>query len=345
MELIEERPIRLVLVVDDDRDDVKKARRVLEKAGFTVMAAESGKAALSVIERERLDLVIAKLSLPDVTGLDVLRAVKSTYLDTPVILIAATTELAEARNAIRQGAYQYIQKPWAAEDLLTICQRALETVRLKFENMTFRDAASDATLGVAERITFSSRPERAAMERAALVRMTQFIGHAITNASTPVLEQALGKLASDEALTDVLGEALIRDATGGEWAAALLRGAQVQRDLLQQAGGALSASEVGELLGITRAAVDKRRRQGALLGLKLPSGDFAYPAAQFAKNDVIPGLPDVLRSFRVRDPWMQLDALMARDKTLGNRTALEALTAGKVERVKAVVSSFGEQGL
>jgi biotin operon repressor len=171
------------------------------------------------------------------------------------------------------------------------------------------------------------------------------MGDAITKASTRVLEQALGEPASDEALADVLGEAFVRDATGGEWAAALLRGAQVQRELLQQAGGGLSASQVGDLLGISRAAVDKRRRQGSLLGLKLPSGDFVYPAAQFVKNDVVRGLSDVLSAFHVEDPWMQLDALLARDEALGGRTAFEALAQGDVERVKLAVSSFGEQGL
>jgi hypothetical protein len=200
-------------------------------------------------------------------------------------------------------------------------------------------------MGVSEEVRFSPRPERAAMERATLVRVTRLMGDAITKASTSVLEQALGEPTTDEALADVMGEAFVREATGGEWAAALLRGAQVQRDLLRQAGGGLSAVQVGDLLGIGRAAVDKRRRQGTLLALKLPSGDFVYPAAQFAKNDVLAGLPEVLRAFHVEDPWMQLDALLARDEAFRGRTAFKALADGDVERVKSLVSSYGEQGL
>jgi len=147
------------------------------------------------------------------------------------------------------------------------------------------------------------------------------------------------------AFTDVLAELLLdKAAAGGEWAEALLHGAQVQRDLLREAGGTLSASDVGNLLGIGRAAVDKRRRQGALLGLRLPSGDVVYPVAQFAKSDVLPGLPDVLGAFRLQDTWMQLDVLLANDQALGGRTAFEALADGDVDQVRAVVSSVGEQG-
>ncbi len=327
-----------VLVVDDEPE---ASRRDLEEAGFTVKTAESVKAARSLIERERPQVVFTDVSLRD----DILPLVKATHPDALVVVIAGAEELSEARDAVRQGAFHFIVKPWAADDLVTICRRAIETFTLKVENARLKEAAAAATLGISEKLHYSRRPERAAIERAAFVRVTQYMGDAITKAPTPVLEKALGELQSEQVVTDVLGAAFVRDATEGEWAAALLRGAQVQRDLLQKAGGGLSATKVGSLLGISRAAVDKRRRQGALLGLKLPSGDFAYPAAQFARNDVLPGLPHVLGAFRVRDPWMQLDVLLARDEALGGRTAFEALAEGNMERVKVIVSSFGEQGL
>ena len=345
MELTENLPARSVLLVDHEPEFLNQARRLLEQGGFVVTAAESGKAALNVIEHEHPQIVITDVSLPDGKGIDILMAVQANYPETLVIMITAKEDLGEARNAVRQGAFHYIQKPLAADDLLMSCQRAGETLRLRVENKILKLATSGTLAGISQTVRSSSRPERAAMERAALVRVTQFMGEAISKASIRVLEQALGELASDVALTDVLSEVLVKSAAGGEWAAALLRGAQVQRDLLREAGGTLSASEVGNLLGIGRAAVDKRRRQGALLGLKMPSGDFVYPTAQFAKNDALPGLPAVLSAFYIQDPWMQLDALLARDEALGGRTAFEALADGDVERVKTTVSSFGEQGL
>lgn len=322
--------VRSVLLVHDEPEFLNHTRRLLEQGGFQVTTAESGTAALKLIEPEHPQIVITDLSLPEGRAVDFLKAMRATHPETPVIMITAKEDVGQARDAVRQGAFDYIQKPLAADDLLMTCRRAVDTLRLRVEKKTLRS---------------SSRPERAAMERAAMVRVTRFMGEAISRASTRVLEQALGEGASDLVLTDVLSEVILNDATEGEWAAALLRGAQVQRDLLRHAGGTLSSTDVGSLLGIGRAAVDKRRRQGALLGLRMPSGDFVYPTAQFAKNNVLPGLSDVLGAFRIQDPWMQLDVLLARDKALGGRTAFETLADGDVERVKTIVSSFGEQGL
>ena len=334
-----------ILLVEDEPEFLSQVRHVLERAGFAVTAAENAKAALRLLRHEAPQLVLTEIILPDRSGIDILLAIESTHPDILFIMMTAKDEVAAAREAIRLGAFDYIQKPWDIEDLLTTCRRAAETVRLRAEIKMLKRAASTPLQTISQTLRASSRPERAAMERAAFVRVTQFMGDAISKASTRALEQALGEPESDATLTDVLTEVLVKDAAGGDWAAALLRGAHVQRDLLREAGGTLNAMEVADLLGISRAAVDKRRRQSALLGLRLPNGDFAYPAAQFAKNDALPGLSEVLRAFHVNDPWMQLDALLTRDQALDGRTGFQSLADGDVERVKAVVSGFGEHGL
>lgn len=345
MEVSEQLLRRTVLVVDDEPKILKHACRLLKKAGFAVAVARSGEAALKILAHDNPQLVLTEISLPDIGGIEILRVVREKYPDTLVILITAKVELDTARSAVRQGAFHYIQKPLAAGDLVAICRRAAETVQLKVENRMLKEATVRDLPGASPGFRASSRPERAAMERAALARVIHFMGEAISKTSTRVLEQVLGEPAPSVGLTGVLSEVLLEDAAGGEWASALLRGARVQRDLLREAGGALSANDVGGLLGIGRAAVDKRRRQGALLGLKLPKGDVVYPAAQFGKRDVLPGLTEVLRAFRIQDPWMQLDVLVARDEALRGRTAFEALADGDVQLVKTVVSSTGEQGL
>jgi DNA-binding response OmpR family regulator len=334
-----------ILLVEDEPEFQNQVRHVLEEAGFAVTVAQSAKAALKLLRHEPPQLVLTEISLPDRPGIDILMALESTYPDILFIMMTVKDDVAAAREAIRQGAFDYIQKPWDVEDLLSTCRRAAETVRLRAEIKRLKRATSTPLENVSQTLRASSRPERAAMERAALVRVTQFMGDAISKASTRVLEQALGEPESDATFTDVLTEVLVKEAAGGDWAAALLRGAHVQRDLLREAGGTLNATEVADLLGISRAAVDKRRRQSALLGLRLPNGDFAYPAAQFAKNDALPGLSEVLRAFHVKDPWMQLDVLLTRDQALDGRTGFQSLADGDVERVKTAVSSFGEHGL
>lgn len=331
-----------VLVVDDKGEVLKQIRRVLKRQGFEVATAKSAEAALQAMDDEEPDLVVMDISMPGVSGLEVLKAARQRHPDFPVIFLTAKHEVARARDALGRGAFDYVQRPFATEDLVASCRRAVEMLQLKWENKVLREGIIPEPPTSASRAV---RPERAAMERAALARITAFVGQAISKASTRALEQALGEAASSMALTGVLAEALLEDATEGEWAAALLRGAQVNRELLREAGGTLSASEVGTLLGISRAAVDKRRRQGSLLGLKLPSGDIAYPGAQFNKKDVLPGLPEVLGSFHIQDPWMRLDVLLARDESLGGRTSFKALADGDVELVKSLVSAFGDQGL
>ena len=345
MQPSEDSLVHSVLVVDSEPEVLKEVRRLLEQEGFEVAVARSGETALKMIAHESPCLVLTDISLPDVGGLELLRAMRENHPDTPVILMTAMNDLDTARGALKHGAFHYVQKPLAADDLVVICRRAAETLRLKVENEALRRQALIHDRAASPGLRSSLRPERAALERAALVRVTHFVGEAISKTSTRALERVLGEPAPSVALTDVLAELLLEDAAEGEWAAALLHGARVQRDLLREAGGGLSASDVGTLLQIGRAAVDKRRRHGALLGLRLPNGDVVYPAAQFRKGDVVPGLEEVLGAFRIHDPWMQLDVLLARDEALGGRTGFEALAHRDLQAVKAVVSSTGDQGL
>ncbi|MGA3043653.1 MAG: DNA-binding protein [Bryobacteraceae bacterium] len=124
---------------------------------------------------------------------------------------------------------------------------------------------------------------------------------------------------------------------------AMARAAAVKRELLTSAGGGLTSSQVAKALGITRQAVDKRRSRRALLALPTGSGEYIYPAGQFTRDGVIPGVEDVLRAFRIRSPWTQLSALLAPAPALRGKTILGALKSGDAERAIALAASFGEQ--
>jgi hypothetical protein len=124
---------------------------------------------------------------------------------------------------------------------------------------------------------------------------------------------------------------------------AMARGAAIKRELLAEAGGGLTSSQVAGALGITRQAVDKRRSRRALLAVPDGSGDYVYPACQFTAEGVIDGLDEVLRAFQVQSPWTQLSVLLASVPALRGKTILEALKAGAVERAVAAAASFGDQ--
>lgn len=126
-------------------------------------------------------------------------------------------------------------------------------------------------------------------------------------------------------------------------APALARNVAHRQTLLALAGGALSADEAGRIIGITRQAIDKRRRAGALLAVREGS-DWRYPACQFADGEVVAGLPDVTRSLSSVGPWVALDFLLAPDTVLAGRTPLEALKAGDRDPVLRLVRGFQGDG-
>jgi hypothetical protein len=119
-------------------------------------------------------------------------------------------------------------------------------------------------------------------------------------------------------------------------ASSLARNVEHRQTLLTLAGGALSADEAGRILGITRQAVDKRRRAGSLLAVR-EGGDWRYPACQFENGEVVAGIPDVVRSFGPERPWVALDFLLAPDTVLSGRSPLETLQAGDRDEVMRLV--------
>jgi len=108
--------------------------------------------------------------------------------------------------------------------------------------------------------------------------------------------------------------------------------------LVRRAGGMLSAEDAGQLLHITRQAVDKRRRARALLAIR-QGGDWLYPRAQFHEHETVPGLPEVIKGFEDSGPWIALEFLITEDSVLDGLAPREALLRGAEmrERVMTVV--------
>jgi len=127
-------------------------------------------------------------------------------------------------------------------------------------------------------------------------------------------------------------------------ASAKLRGVEAQQNLLKASGGVLAAEEAAQLLGISRQAVDKRRRQGQLLGLTQGRRGYAYPAWQFDKGRTIANLEKVLKALQSHDPWMQLAFFLNPNDRVDGASPADALRAGEVEKVISAALAYGEQG-
>jgi two-component system, NtrC family, nitrogen regulation response regulator NtrX len=129
-----------VLVVDDEADIRELVSGVLEDEGFTVRAAADSTAALEAIEERRPSLVLLDVWLQGsrLDGLQILQEVKRRDPNLPVLMISGHGNLDTAVAAIREGAIDFIEKPFEAERLLHLVSRATETDRLRRENETLR---------------------------------------------------------------------------------------------------------------------------------------------------------------------------------------------------------------
>lgn len=117
--------MRNILVVDDDYHMRVALSEALVKAGYEVRAAEDGRVAMESIKKSSCDLVITDVKMPYVNGIDLLGRLKKEQCSVPVIVITAYGTVEHAVNAMKEGAFDYIQKPFDTETLYGIVQRAL----------------------------------------------------------------------------------------------------------------------------------------------------------------------------------------------------------------------------
>jgi two-component system response regulator PilR (NtrC family) len=127
-----------VLVVDDEKSMRDLLTITLEKAGYDVMAADGGEAAVDAIRKESFDAIITDLRMPRVDGMQVLRAAKDASSETAVIVVTALASTETAVEAMKLGAYDYITKPFKLDEVDLIIKNGLERKRLRDENLYLR---------------------------------------------------------------------------------------------------------------------------------------------------------------------------------------------------------------
>ncbi len=123
-----------ILLVDDEAAILETLQILFRGEGYEVTVADSGPKALAALEDEKPDLVLTDVRMPGAGGLDVLSAARQVDPEMPVILMTAQASLQTAVRAVNEGAYYYLQKPFANDELLAICRRAAEVRQLKVEN-------------------------------------------------------------------------------------------------------------------------------------------------------------------------------------------------------------------
>ena len=134
-------PVRpSVLVVDDETGILDSLNILLRNEGFTPYMAHGGKAGLERISELGPDIVLTDIRMPNVTGVEILAAARQSDPDVPVILMTAQATLQSAMQAVNEGAYYYIQKPFRNDELVAILRRAAEHRKLRVENKSLKQA-------------------------------------------------------------------------------------------------------------------------------------------------------------------------------------------------------------
>jgi DNA-binding NtrC family response regulator len=127
-----------VLVVDDETGILETLSILLKNSGFTPITALGGKQGLDKLKTTTPDIVLTDVRMPGVGGIEVLSAARAKDADMPVILMTAQADLRSAIDAVNAGAFYYVQKPFANDDILAILRRAAEHRQLRVENKSLR---------------------------------------------------------------------------------------------------------------------------------------------------------------------------------------------------------------
>jgi DNA-binding NtrC family response regulator len=131
-----------ILVVEDKESMAAMLKETLEAEGYRVIPARDAAKGIKYLKDGRIDLVLTDLKLPDKNGIDVLKASKEENHLTPVIVMTAFGSVEAAVSAMKEGAFDFITKPFDTDHLIILIKRALETQRLVTENILLKEEVS-----------------------------------------------------------------------------------------------------------------------------------------------------------------------------------------------------------
>jgi DNA-binding NtrC family response regulator len=128
-----------LLIVDDEEIALRNLQRVMTKEGYQVTTADSGVAALALIEREEFDVLLTDLRMEKVDGMQLLKACRARRPDAEVIMITGYATAKSAVEAMKHGAFNYVAKPFRLDEVRKVVAEAMEKIRLRRENQQLRE--------------------------------------------------------------------------------------------------------------------------------------------------------------------------------------------------------------
>lgn len=129
-----------LLFIDDEANILAALKRLFHPLGYTILTAESGAEALALMEKERVDLVISDMRMPQMSGAEVLEQIRRKWPDVVRILLTGFSDISSTIAAINRGEiYRYISKPWNDDDIVLLVRDALERKNLLAEKQRLEE--------------------------------------------------------------------------------------------------------------------------------------------------------------------------------------------------------------
>lgn len=149
-----------VLVVDDKQMMRDSVGAILQRAGYTVVVAVNGADGLVKIKKHQPAAVVTDLMMPEMTGLEMLQAIREQDQDLPVVLMTAYGTVGDAVKAMKEGAFDFVQKPFEGDQLVMVVRRAIEHRRLSQENDALKRDRDPQPRAAGPALVGSSKPMR-----------------------------------------------------------------------------------------------------------------------------------------------------------------------------------------
>ncbi|MGV6838897.1 MAG: nitrogen assimilation response regulator NtrX [Planktomarina sp.] len=150
--------MRDILIVDDENDIRELVSDILQDEGFETRSVGNSTAALAALQDNEPALMILDIWLKDsdMDGIDILKHVKKAHPSVPVIIISGHGNIEIAVAAIKQGAYDYVEKPFNIDQLLVVVHRAMEAAKLRHENQSLKEKSNELAPMIGQSVAFRS---------------------------------------------------------------------------------------------------------------------------------------------------------------------------------------------